>query len=285
VPGAGGAPYFRLSAHTDDLRELDGSALLPPYCKALLDRALAEDLADVPLRGPGSEELLPLLDRLAEVLLPGDGGAAWKKAERRVVFTDVPQGSLAVVLLPALLRAAGEASPLPEVVALSRPEWASAPAVPEAWTAWLRELGEKLARDHAGTVPGTNAWTVDQQGFFGGLGEIVKATAATYEATDLAPEAVLRELDRLVWSARRFAASEAPWREAPNRQEVRNTGVAIEVLAVKVFAELAAPLLPDFAARLWHQLGYDSDVHGELWEETPSWVPGGQAVRGLGEGV
>src|SRR5207247_9536387 len=40
-----------------------------------------------------------------------------------------------------------------------------------------------------------------------------------------------------------------------------------------------APFLPRSPPRLWHALGYDSDVHGERWDEALDDLPAGQKLR------
>jgi hypothetical protein len=48
-----------------------------------------------------------------------------------------------------------------------------------------------------------------------------------------------------------------------------------------VLAQLAAPILPDFAARLWGDLGFAAPLAEHSWEDRPSWVPEGQKLGAL----
>lgn len=90
-------------------------------------------------------------------------------------------------------------------------------------------------------------------------------------------------LCELVREARRFGKAEAVWSRVLNRSEERHTAVALELLAAKTLAVLAAPVLPEFAARLWRDLGHEQPFAGSPWEERPSWLPAGQTVSGLEE--
>src|SRR5947208_76375 len=47
----------------------------------------------------------------------------------------------------------------------------------------------------------------------------------------------------------------------------------------ELLAVYMAPVLPFSAPRLWHALGYDSDVHATRWEDALEDVPAGQKLR------
>jgi len=47
----------------------------------------------------------------------------------------------------------------------------------------------------------------------------------------------------------------------------------------RALALIMAPFLPASSTRLWHALGYDSDVHTEPWEDALEDVPSGQRLR------
>jgi len=79
---------------------------------------------------------------------------------------------------------------------------------------------------------------------------------------------------------RRFGQAEAAWSRVSERGEERRTAAALELLAAKTLATLAAPILPELAAHLWRDLGYTTPLSGHRWEERPTWVPAGQMVAG-----
>jgi methionyl-tRNA synthetase len=148
----------------------------------------------------------------------------------------------------------------------------------EGWEPWLRELGARVAEEFDGALPGTGAWSADQQRFFDRLVELSAEVAAAYEAETFSPQRAVRLLSELVRLARRFAAAESHWRGLPGRFEERRTAVALEAMAAKVLALGAAPLMPGFAGRLWRALGYDRPMR---WEEVPEPVPSGRDLGGL----
>ncbi|MEM7351850.1 MAG: class I tRNA ligase family protein [Acidobacteriota bacterium] len=143
------------------------------------------------------------------------------------------------------------------------------------WQTWLRGFAEGVEEEFEGVVPGTGAWTDEQQRFFRTLGQLVASAAEAYEAATFSPRRAARVLCQLVEEARRFAGSEEHWRGLAHRFEERRTAVALEALAAKTLAQLAAPIMPGFAQDLWHSLG----CNGELrWDETPEF-PSGQKIR------
>jgi methionyl-tRNA synthetase len=83
-------------------------------------------------------------------------------------------------------------------------------------------------------------------------------------------------LSELVREARRFAAGERHWDGVPTRGEERRTGIALEALAAKLLGVLAAPVMPDFADRLWRGLGYPEGPAPGAWRTALDWIPAGQ---------
>jgi mannose-6-phosphate isomerase-like protein (cupin superfamily) len=157
---------------------------------------------------------------------------------------------------------------------------------PARWQPWLRSLAERIDQDHQGQAPPTQAWTGEQQRFAGRLLRLAEEAAAAYQPATFSPGEAARLLDELVRTASAFAAAEEPWRRLVSRQEERNTGVALELLAAKLLAQLAHPLAPAWSARLWRSLGLAPPL-GEAgegcWEEVPTFVPSGNPIRGLDE--
>jgi mannose-6-phosphate isomerase-like protein (cupin superfamily) len=157
---------------------------------------------------------------------------------------------------------------------------------PARWQPWLRGLAERIARDHQGQAPPTQAWTREQQRFAGSLLRLAAEAAAAFQPATFSPGEAARLLDELVRTASAFAAAEEPWRLVISRREERNTGVALELLAAKLLAHLSYPLSPAWSARLWRSLGLASPLGegGEgSWEEVPTFVPSGSPIRGLDE--
>lgn len=152
----------------------------------------------------------------------------------------------------------------------------------EGWQGWLGQLGAKVAEEAEGVVPATGDWTAEHEHFYRTLQGLVADAAAAYEPATFSPQRAARTLSELVRIARRFGKAEDHWRGVPDRGEERRTGIALELMAAKLLAILAAPILPGFAARLWSDLGFEEPLGAGVWETRPDWVPGGQKVAGLG---
>ena len=230
------------------------------------------------------------------------GDAAADDSERPVVFLGLGEAFHYAVVLPALADAAG--APALDPLALVEAEDYSAALAgfamsdaatdagagggetPARWQPWLRGLAERVAQDHQGQAPPTQAWTREQQRFAGSLLRLAEEVAAAYQPATFSPREAARLLDELVRTASAFAAAEEPWRRLVSRREERNTGVALELLAAKLLARLAHPLAPAWSARLWRSLGLAPPL-GEggagSWEEVPTFVPSGNPIRGLDE--
>lgn len=149
------------------------------------------------------------------------------------------------------------------------------------WQPWLAALGSKLANEMDGLVPSTGDWRPEHGRFFHRVQQLVRDAAQAYDAASFSPQQAARTLSELVRTAARFGKAEEFWRGVPERGEERRTGIALELMAAKTLALLAAPLMPDFANRLWQGLGYSGDIPDGAWENRPDWVPSGQRVSGL----
>lgn len=152
----------------------------------------------------------------------------------------------------------------------------------ETWEPWLADLWQRVERDFGGKVPSTGDWTVEHRRFFQRLEELTAEAAQAYEARTFSLQRAARVLCEVVREARRFGKAEAHWRRVPARGEERRTAAALEVLAAKTLATLAAPILPEFAGRLWRDLGFETTLREHRWEERPSWVPSGQKLENPG---
>lgn len=153
----------------------------------------------------------------------------------------------------------------------------------EGWDAWLRGLGERIARDFGGAVPSTGDWTGEHRRFFHRLQALAATAREAYEAEGFSPQRATRAMSELVREAKRFGRAERHWDGVATRTEERRTGIALEALAAKVLGLMAAPVMPEFAGRLWRALGYGSGPGDGSWAGALEWVPSGQRPSGLEE--
>ncbi|HEV2855409.1 MAG TPA: class I tRNA ligase family protein [Thermoanaerobaculia bacterium] len=152
-----------------------------------------------------------------------------------------------------------------------------------AWQSWLAAVGDKVRHDYGGKVPATGDWMESHRRFYHRLEALAAEAATAYEAATFSRQRAARVLCELVREARYFSAAEASWSKVPDRSEERRTVMALELLAAKLLAVMASPMMPEFAERLWRGLGYEAPVKEQRWEDRPSWVPAGQQVGSLGE--
>jgi mannose-6-phosphate isomerase-like protein (cupin superfamily) len=307
---------FALAGHEEAVRRHYERTAMSPRLRALVDAALDGGLPELVIshpaepgaapRSPGlsGQRFEPWFARAARVLLADTavtaaaadtaaaaGDTAGDDPERPVVFLGLAEAFHYAVVLPALAEAAGAPAFDPLALVEAEDYRAARTTVgggetPARWQPWLRGLAERIAQDHQGQAPPTQAWTGEQQRFAGRLLRLAEEAAAAYHPATFSPGEAARQLDELVRTASAFAAAEEPWRRLASRQEERNTGVALELLAAKLLAQLAHPLAPAWSARLWQSLGLAPRL-GEggtgSWEEVPTFVPSGTPIRGLEE--
>lgn len=153
------------------------------------------------------------------------------------------------------------------------------------WRPWLADLESRVHAESDGVAPSTGDWTAEQRHFFDRLCAMVGDAEEALDPATFSPQRLCRTYGELVREARRFAAGERHWLGVPDREQERRSSIALELLAAKVLAMIAAPVMPTFATKLWQGLGMETTLDEGSWEARPTWVPSGQAIRGLSEAL
>jgi methionyl-tRNA synthetase len=138
------------------------------------------------------------------------------------------------------------------------------------WQGWLQELGAKLATEFDSVTPAAGDLTDEQREFYEKLKRFIAKAAGAYEATSYSPRRAASVLVELVRAAREFSA-----------QKNSQTSVALELAAAKTLAILAGPIMPEFSARLWSDLGNGAPISAAHWQGEPQWVPSGTRINNL----
>jgi len=147
-----------------------------------------------------------------------------------------------------------------------------------SWQQWLNTLGTTVQQRHGGLAPEPGAWG-DRHHLFQRqqnalLAEARDAFAAASFSLQKATR-IARELARL---GRNFGTAETAWRQTLDAPGYGRTAVALELAAARTLALLTAPLMPEFAERLWRALGYQDPIWQAGWPEEAPPVPAGQRV-------
>jgi methionyl-tRNA synthetase len=138
------------------------------------------------------------------------------------------------------------------------------------WQDWLEGVGRRITTESGSKVPDSSAdWGSEQEEFMERLEALRKRCQAAYERGRL--QEVAGCLQDLVEQSGMFALSQEPLQGLPDR----STALALELAAVRLLAQLSAPLLPKFAVQLWKHLG----LRGALdWPASVELLQPGQRV-------
>lgn len=146
---------------------------------------------------------------------------------------------------------------------------------------WLSRLGGRVAGELGGAAPAPGEWTEEHRRMYRRIEEFTAEAARAYEASTFSPQRAARAIATLAREARRFGLAADFLKDAPGRGGERRTALALELLAAKALAQIAAPVMPDFAERLWRDLGFEASPWQAGWEDRPTWIPPGQRVGDL----
>src|SRR5438477_333225 len=89
----------------------------------------------------------------------------------------------------------------------------------------------------------------------------------------------MKEAIQLARLGNQYVDQKAPWNLLKTDRAACGTAIHVALRVSRALAVIMAPFLPFSSPRLWHALGYDSDVHETRWEDAPEDVPAGQKLR------
>ena len=122
------------------------------------------------------------------------------------------------------------------------------------WQGWLSGLFTALDEHAGGRIPDA-APTTTQRLFVAGLATLAADGLAAYTIEQFSPRRAARTLRELVDRATDFADGQSRLRQRAPGSAAALAGLAAEAQAAKLLAQLAAPIMPGFAQRLWTALG------------------------------
>ena len=149
------------------------------------------------------------------------------------------------------------------------------------WQNWLHDLGTRCANDHGGDAPAIGAWTDELQRFHDDLKRFIVQAGAAYEPAEFSPRRAARVLMELVHAAQRLGAGSREY--SSGKRGTAQTRTALELAAANTLAMLAAPIMPEFSARLWTNLDNAGSVAEGSWSAEPKWVRPGTRLENLGQ--
>ncbi len=151
--------------------------------------------------------------------------------------------------------------------------------IARSWMDWLARLGSAIAEEARSEAPAASnpslaPWSAEQTQFVAQLRAIAARARQGYE--DMSLREVALALGELVERAHAFGAAQHHLAGIKSLEAQRETGLALELSAVRTLAILAAPLMPLVAAQLWAILGYRGAI--EFFDEVSPIAPGQQIV-------
>jgi methionyl-tRNA synthetase len=169
------------------------------------------------------------------------------------------------------------ASVRPEEVDTNFPKDSMRPYLQERWIDplqnWLAALGQALTTESSSKAPESDDWSEEHNDFQDLLDSLRKQVGHAYSLGKL--QSVTRSLLKLVEEATHFHLSQEALAGIPELASQRATGLALELAAAQLLAQLSAPLTPKFATQLWKHLGQRGALY---WPDSVDFVPAGQRV-------
>ena len=89
----------------------------------------------------------------------------------------------------------------------------------------------------------------------------------------------MKEAIQLARLGNQYFDQKAPWDLIKKDRAACGTALHVALRVCRSLALITAPFLPFSSSRLWHALGYDSDVHTQKWEDVLEDLPDGQELH------
>ncbi|MFH7334887.1 class I tRNA ligase family protein [Streptomyces sp. KHY 26] len=147
------------------------------------------------------------------------------------------------------------------------------------WQRWLGTVGDRLAREFAGTAPDAGVWRPEHSAFLDRLEIRRRALAQALDADGFSLNRAAEELHGLVTDAARFTHAETTAPSGHRHGEARTT-MALELAAARLLAHCATPVMPRFAGRLSQALGEEPPT---VWPESVELLPPGTRANLSGQ--
>ncbi|MEM8934687.1 MAG: class I tRNA ligase family protein, partial [Acidobacteriota bacterium] len=141
------------------------------------------------------------------------------------------------------------------------------------WQAWLLDLGARVREQADGKAPEAGEPSRYQALFHKDMDRLGPEVTRVFQPETYSPQRAVAVLDELVRAARAFGQAER------QSGSTRDTALALELGAAALLAGLVSPIMPNFAARLRDELGFDGEPDG--WADRLATLPAGQVIRGL----
>jgi methionyl-tRNA synthetase len=146
---------------------------------------------------------------------------------------------------------------------------------------WLQDLNRRIMTYADGTAPSPAVWIDSHSCFCDYLRGVPADMAFAYSEKSFSTQLAARQLLELVRRSSAFGRSEEHWSQVTSRRLTHNTALALELAAARLFTIMAAPMMPQFAASLWKDLGQTSSIHHAVWPDGMEWLEPGIRISNL----
>ncbi len=147
-----------------------------------------------------------------------------------------------------------------------------------AWDGWLIDLARRVAAADA-TGPSSSLLTRDGVVLIGRVASILSDIASCYSLEGFSPRRAAHLLSEIVRLVRDFRSALLPLEASAARDTEISGNLLAELAVARSLALAAAPMMPEFADRLWRDLGHTMPVAEARWETWPLVPVPGSNIR------
>jgi methionyl-tRNA synthetase len=145
------------------------------------------------------------------------------------------------------------------------------------WIGWVNDINNAIS-EFSYKTPATGLWTQLQENYFYDLKNIYKNASNYYELESFSPKRISRLICELTTKSHELYKSEKYLAEHKDTHDYNRTLVALQLLSLKIFAVIAAPIMREISERIWIALNIDDTL---CWNDEITFMKEGKNINTL----
>lgn len=140
------------------------------------------------------------------------------------------------------------------------------------WESWVQATLARARRLFPTAIPEPGAWSSEQRAYLERVTSLLSDAGRSYQLRDFSPQRICRLAHELMTEARRFADGQVHYEGIRTASDLLRTSVALDLLSLRAFAQMLAPIMPNFAQALHQALEPGRTLS---WSDTPRFIAAG----------
>lgn len=146
-------------------------------------------------------------------------------------------------------------------------------------SSWITDISTRIECDFDNICPDGGEWSIEHERFALYLHDCLEVAERAYNPVHFSPANIAHSLRGLVFEGRKLSSALHFLRSGTKASKLEyRTGIVFELTALKYYALIVMPIMPDFAQRICTALGLASMLS---WDNEIRLIPKDTPIKGL----